>query len=45
MDGPKAKPLTHSYGFHPNCNSVQGLKIMLAALSSSIIVPATFLYE
>lgn len=45
VDGPKSKPLTRSYGFHPNCNSVQGLKIILAALSSSVIVTATFLYE
>lgn len=45
VQAPKSKPVMQSYWFHPECNSVHGLKILLAAFSSSNIVTATFLYE
>lgn len=41
----KSKPLTQSYWFHPENNSILGQKILLAAFSSPNIVSAIFLYE
>lgn len=45
VHAPKSKPLMQSYWFHPECNSVLALKILLAAFSRSNVVTATFLYE
>lgn len=45
VHAPKSKPLMQSYWFHPECNCIHALKILLAAFSSSDIVTAMFFYE
>lgn len=42
VHAPKSKPLMQSYWFHPVCNSIHVLKILLVAFSSSDIVTAIF---